>query len=50
MMVGPRMVALEAAIKVKSLPVIPSNTSLRSLELALMGPGKLAEPAYLHDK
>jgi hypothetical protein len=26
--VGPRIVALEAAMMVKSLPVIPSNTSL----------------------
>ena len=26
--VGPRIVALEAAMIVKSLPVIPSNTSL----------------------
>lgn len=29
MMVGPRIVAFEAAIKVKSLPVIPRSTSLR---------------------
>lgn len=29
MMVGPRICALEAAIKVKSLPVIPRSTSLR---------------------
>lgn len=27
-MVGPRMAALDAAIKVKSLPVIPRRTSL----------------------
>jgi hypothetical protein len=27
-MVAPRMAALEAAMMVKSLPVIPSNTSL----------------------
>lgn len=50
MMVGPRMAALEAAIKVKSLPVIPSNTSLQRWGLALMGSGKHAEPAYLHDE
>jgi len=29
-MVAPRMAALEAAIKVKSLPVIPRRTSLKS--------------------
>jgi hypothetical protein len=29
-MVAPRMAALEAAIRVKSLPVIPSRTSLYS--------------------
>lgn len=43
MMVGPRMAALEAAIKVKSLPVIPSNTSLPSLVLALMGSDQHAD-------
>ncbi len=30
-MVAPRMAALEAAIKVKSLPVMPSRTSLRKI-------------------
>lgn len=29
-MVAPRIAAFEAAIKVKSLPVIPSRTSLRT--------------------
>lgn len=35
-MVAPRIAALEAAIKVKSLPVIPNNTSLVWLMLVYL--------------
>lgn len=37
--VAPRMAALDAAIKVKSLPVIPRRTSLDIDALAVQGEG-----------